>query len=363
MVLTLPSLLLSLLVLPLLSNAASRTSPPSGAIIVRQNTKTTGEFATIQAAVNSLPSDGSNRSIFIYSGTYSEQVYINRTGALALYGYTTDTTTYASNAVTIVHSSSQASGAASDDATGTLRVHKDDFSLYNINVKNSYGQGSQAAALSAYGNRMGLYASSFLGYQDTLYANQGTQVYGKSYIEGAVDFIFGRQGLAYFEGNTISSIGPGCITASGRETNDTGSYVLNRNTLVLGPTALTGTSGKVFLGRPWGAKGNIISHPTIESQYLNSRVVFKNTQIGAQASASWDPCLNPALWSVWSTSDTRTDNVLFATFQNSGPGSSGVTLPSFATALNASAAAEYTIATAVGSDWESWVDTNFVTGE
>lgn len=44
-----------------------------------------------------------------------------------------------------------------------------------------------------------------------------------SSLQGAVDFIFGRQGLAYFGGNTIATKAPGCITASGRETNDTGS--------------------------------------------------------------------------------------------------------------------------------------------
>ena len=78
--------------------------------------------------------------------------------------------------------------------------------------------------------------------KDTLYANEGTQVYLKSYIEvqdimslfrvlaglystkrfvkGAVDFIFGSKGQAYFEGNVIASKGAGCITASGREVND-----------------------------------------------------------------------------------------------------------------------------------------------
>ncbi|KIJ49227.1 carbohydrate esterase family 8 protein [Sphaerobolus stellatus SS14] len=335
-------LIIALLHLPFIANATPRTSPPPGAVVVRQNTTIAGEFSTITDAVNSIPSDGTNRSIFVFPGTYAEQVFINRTGPLILYGYTKNGNRYDDNTVLITHNASLATGAASDDLTGTLRIHKDDFTMYNINLQNTFGKAStngQAIAIAAYGNRLGFYASQFLSYQDTLYANQGTQVYGKSYIEGAVDFIFGREGLAYFEGNTISSIGPGCITANGRETNDTGIYLLNRNKLVLGSTALTGTSGNVFLGRPWGDF---------------ARVVFKHTEIGAQ--------LNPALWSIWDPGDNRTDNVLFATSQNRGPGSEGVTLPSFATALNASEAAEYTIATAVGSDWESWVDTNFVKG-
>lgn len=55
--------------------------------------------------------------------------------------------------------------------------------MYNINVKNTFGVGSQAIAISQYGSRVGLYACGFYGYQDTLYANEGTQVYLRNYIE------------------------------------------------------------------------------------------------------------------------------------------------------------------------------------
>lgn len=52
--------------------------------------------------------------------------------------------------VTLTYGASAAS-AGNDDASGTLRVHANNFKLYNINVVNSYGIGSQALALSAYG--------------------------------------------------------------------------------------------------------------------------------------------------------------------------------------------------------------------
>lgn len=55
----------------------------------------------------------------MHPGTYSEQVYIAaRAAKLIIYGYTTDTSSYTSNVVTITHSSSLVSGAANDDATG-----------------------------------------------------------------------------------------------------------------------------------------------------------------------------------------------------------------------------------------------------
>jgi len=83
----------------------------------------------------------------------------------------------------IIQAGVPASTAGSNDASGTLRVHKDNFKLYNVNVKNTYGVGSQAIAISQYGSRVGLYACGFYGYQDTLYANEGTQVYLRGYIE------------------------------------------------------------------------------------------------------------------------------------------------------------------------------------
>lgn len=64
--------------------AVSRTSPPSGSLIVRVGTTTAGEFATLTAAVDSLPSDSSARSIFIYPGTYAEQIDITRSGPVTV---------------------------------------------------------------------------------------------------------------------------------------------------------------------------------------------------------------------------------------------------------------------------------------
>ncbi|KAF7366946.1 Pectinesterase [Mycena sanguinolenta] len=322
------------LFLPLLQYAlaASRTTPPSGAIVVRAGTTTAGEFSTLSAALASLPNDDSSQSIFIFPGTYTGQNDITREGPLTIYGYTTDTTTYTGNQA-ILTAGVSAATAGSDDASGTLRIHKNNFKMYNVNVKNTFGPGSQAIAIAQYGSQVGLYACGFFGYQDTLYANEGTQVYLKGYIEGAVDFIFGREGLAYFGGNTIAVSGPGCITASGRTSDDTGSYVFNENTVVLASDAASDTSGNVFLGRPWGDF---------------AKVIFKNTVINAP--------MNKALWSVWEPTDPNTDDVFFAEFNTTGSGASGAVRPSFATVLDATDAAMYSISSAVGSDFATWVD-------
>jgi hypothetical protein len=92
-------------------------------------------------------------------------------------------------------------------------------------------------------------------------------------VQGATDFIFGQRGQAFFGGNTISVSNGGCITASGRSSDDTSSCKFNRtsecslpptqllhivvfdkNTIVLAPGAPSTVNGKIYLGRPWGGK-------------------------------------------------------------------------------------------------------------
>lgn len=49
---------------------------------------------------------------------------------------------YGDNTV-IIQNSLSAAVAGSDEASSTLDVKMDDVNIYNINVKNTYGQGSQ----------------------------------------------------------------------------------------------------------------------------------------------------------------------------------------------------------------------------
>lgn len=70
--------------------------------------------------------------------------------------------------------------------------------------------------------------------------------------------------------------------------------------------------------------------------------------------------VNKALWSVWEANDNRTSNVLFATFGNNVPGPQNDAVVSFSTALTEEQAAEYTIATALGSDYDTWVDKAYI---
>ena len=126
--------------------AGGRTSAPSGALVVGED----GSYSTIQDAVNALDiSTSSEQSIFINSGTYYEQVYVQElSGPLSIYGYTSDTGSYSANEAVISARGSQADGSNNDE-TATLRIWTSNVKVYNLNVENTYGEGSQALALSA----------------------------------------------------------------------------------------------------------------------------------------------------------------------------------------------------------------------
>lgn len=127
--------------------AVGRTAAPSGALTVGKN----GIYTTIQDAVDALSTSSTKEQIiFIQPGTYSEQVSIaSLSGPLTIYGSTSDTSSYSKNEVIITARESQAT-QSTNDLTATLSVHTSDFKMYNVKVVNSYGQGSQALALSAY---------------------------------------------------------------------------------------------------------------------------------------------------------------------------------------------------------------------
>ena len=128
--------------------ARALTSPPAGALVVGGK-----DYAKIQDAVDVLNTTSAEEQlIFIEAGTYYEQVDIPAlSGPLTVYGYSEDVSSYADNQVVITYSDALAN-EDNDYATATLRVRTSDFKMYNVDVKNTYGQADtdgQALAISA----------------------------------------------------------------------------------------------------------------------------------------------------------------------------------------------------------------------
>ncbi|KAJ7099950.1 hypothetical protein B0H15DRAFT_770977 [Mycena belliarum] len=70
--------------------------------------------------------------------------------------------------------------------------------------------------------------------------------------------------------------------------------------------------------------------------------------------------MNKAIWSAWNKGDPRADNIFFGDFNTTGTGASGASRPSFATVLTAAQVTSYSISSAVGSEYASWVDAAYV---
>ncbi|KAJ7637285.1 carbohydrate esterase family 8 protein [Mycena polygramma] len=314
-----------------------RTVPPDGAVVVKASGALTGDFNTIQAAVTSLPADGSAQVIFIYPGTYFEQVHITRpTGNLTIMGFTPDIKSHTANCVRLAFNLSQGQ-VGGGDLPATLRIDTGNFALYNIDVVNTFGphtaSGGQALAVAGYGTNLGFYGVGFYGYQDTLRAEKGVQFYSLCYIEGAIDYIFGQHGHAFFHRSTVASVDAGAITADGPDTPDQSLFVLNECNITTSAAATSDLTGLVFLGRPWSAQ---------------AQVAYISCYLGA--------LINPAGWEPWSASMPQTDGVFFAEYASTGPGAAGQRAP-FSTQLTS--ATGFGIADVLGANWMDWVDGDY----
>ena len=221
-----------------------------------------------------------------------------------------------------------------DDLTATVRNWSPNTAFYNLDITNTYGKGAQALALSANAGNQAYYACSFTSYQDTVLAENGVQIYAKSYVEGATDFIFGQHATAWFDGVDIGLVATskGTITASGRpSSSDPSWYVLNKCS-VAAAAGQSVPAGAYYLGRPWAAY---------------ARVVVQET--------SMTDAINTAGWVQWNAGDPRTADVTFEEYGNTGAGASG-TRASFAKEIGGAVG----VATVLGSGYASWVDATYL---
>ncbi|KAI0113288.1 carbohydrate esterase family 8 protein [Daldinia grandis] len=295
-------------------------------------------YATFSAAIAAIQKVSSTKAVtvFIYPGTYKEQLVFNRSGTTIFRGYTADTSSNKHNQVTIQNShgvDTQADQSNSDSAT--LYSRAPDIQLHNINLSNVFGQARNFASLGfAIGNngRAAFYGCQVTGNQDTFDTNAGTSVFAyNTLVGGSIDFIWGA-GSAYFLNCTIApNTKGGYIAAMKRASASTpGGLVFDQSTIAATANA---PAGSVFLGRPY-------------NQY--SRVAYIKTHL--------DGSIAPAGWSVWSKTDPRTDGALLGEYQNYGPGADTKARASFSRQLSDTDVAQFRLSSFFPSQGTSWID-------
>lgn len=300
----------------------------------------TGDFGSLQAAIGSIPSGSTMpRTITVKPGTYRESVNVwaDRTN-LTIQGATANPADVVlsydlpANGVKFYGGTWGAGGSA------TLNVLAEGTTVRNLTVENAYDEaangGSQALAVRSVGDKVTFDGTRFLGNQDTYLADTTgrdatARTYLKNcYIEGDVDFIYGR-GTAVLDGCTIHSLDRGSATNNG--------YVVAPSTknsnpygILIVDSKLTSDAapGTVSLGRPWFASSDPDAHPmaVIRDSVLGSHIAVRG----------W------ADMSGHSWAEGR-----FAAYNNSGPGAH---INEFHPQLTPDEAAKFTRETFLG-DW------------
>jgi pectin methylesterase-like acyl-CoA thioesterase len=225
-------------------NAVS-APPPSGSATVAKDG--TGQYTTVQAAINAVPAGNTSRRVItIKPGTYREIVTIPANKPLiTLQGLGTSNTQ-----TTIVNN--RDAGHFGLQGSGTVQAYGKDLTVSNLTITNDYDEntyetGDQALALYLDADRARFDNVRLLGDQDTFLVDNNARTYfTNSYVEGTVDFIFGA-GIAVFTNTRIhekrSTGGP--LTAASTPAEKAYGFLFYQCTI-------TGTgSNNTTLGRPW----------------------------------------------------------------------------------------------------------------
>jgi len=293
--------------------------PASAATAVTVAADGSGNFTTIQAAIAAA---STGTVITVKAGTYHGQVSI----PAAKSGITLQGATGVSTDIVITGNAPASTAGTAGSAT-VLNLAKN-TTIKGLTIANTYAaHDSQALALYAGGDRQVYRNVRLLGYQDTFLSWGGTgtaqvrQYVYKSYIEGAVDFIYGN-GALVIDSTTIRSLdrastNNGYITAAATNASNAYGILITRSTLTSTAAAAT-----VALGRCWHAGGaaDAIGQVLVRDSTLGGHI----RQAGAwqdMSGFSWKTCR-------------------FSEFNNTGAGATQGTTDR--PQLSASTAARYT---------------------
>lgn len=213
-------------------------------------------YTTIQEAINAVPDyrkAGPTR-IYIKKGVYKEKIVIatskEKVHLTGEDGVVLTYDDYASKP-NIFGEEKGTSGSAS------IYIFGPDFIAENITFENASGPVGQAVACLIAADRTVFRRCRFLGFQDTLYTfgEHTREYYEDCYIEGTVDFIFGKA-LAVFNHCELhcKSTG-GYLTAPAAPEDSRYGYVFYDCHLTASPDV---KAGSVWLSRPWRPYGKAV---------------------------------------------------------------------------------------------------------
>ncbi|EOA32123.1 hypothetical protein CARUB_v10015374mg [Capsella rubella] len=254
-----------------------------------------GDFVKITEAISSIAEKTTPVVIYVKAGIYYENVIVSR-DQVTMYGDGKQRTIVSGNLNRLDHPDYTTYQTATFSVTGNEFIVKD-MGFVNVAGPTKH----QVVAFHTRSTHSVMFRCAFNGYQDTLYAHEGKQLYRECDIVGTVDFIFG-EASAVFEMCRIMPRKPlsgQYITITAQNANDnkarTGFSIIKSRIFPFDENL----TAAVYLGRPWG------SHAT---------VAIMESELG--------PCIDPRGWVAWNRSlDPPPPTVSLGEYRNYGPGS------------------------------------------
>ncbi|MQL73734.1 hypothetical protein Taro_006066 [Colocasia esculenta] len=256
-----------------------------------------GNFSTVQAAVDSAPNKGKARYvIYVKQGTYAENVNVGKSKTnLMIVGD-------GMNKTTITGSLNVVDGSTTFNSA-TLAAVGEGFILQDICIQNTAGpEKHQAVALRVVADKSAINRCKIEAYQDTLYTHSLRQFYRDSIVSGTVDFIFGNAAVVFQNCSLVArkpmSNQQNLVTAQGRTDPNQNTGTSVQNCRVVPSADLAPVKGTIpsYLGRPW-------------KEY--SRTVFLQSYL--------DDHIAPRGWLEWSGTFAL-DTLFYGEYSNQGPG-------------------------------------------
>ncbi|MFD4597670.1 pectinesterase family protein [Streptomyces sp. NPDC058464] len=308
-----------------------------------------GDFSTVQAAVTAAT--GSGWTLVLAPGVYRETVAVDTTRTEATWIGATENP----RDVVIVYDNAAGTpkpGGGTHGTTGsaTTTVQADGFTARWITFANDWlradhpdSTGTQAVALKVQGDRSAFHHCRFLGHQDTLYADStalgvfARQYFAHCYVEGDVDFVFGRA-TAVYEGchfrtldrTDLAAAPYGFVLAPSTANANPYGYLVSRSRI-----SSAAPDAAYKLARPWVPSSDTTARPSL---------VVRDSWLGPGIDAV-APYTNMSDAFPWQSQR-------FAEYRNSGPGAA-ITVPGNRPQLTAEQAGSATRETFLG-DWTPW---------
>ncbi len=251
-----------------------KTQMPAPAITKTVAQDGSGDYTTVQAAFNDVPSNYTGQyTIFVKKGIYKEKLLLSSSKVnVVLRGEDRDST--------VLTYDDYAGIAGGTSGSYSVGIDAPDFTAVNITFQNTVKNdqtvsGQQAVALRSNGDRQAFYNCKLLGYQDTYYAwggsGTGRVFMKKCYIEGSVDFIFGRD-IVLFDSCELHVNRNQCsLTAASTDPESEFGFVFKDCKISYDSVGFDGNVvSKIYLGRAWQAEPRTVFMNTYEPSVVDS---------------------------------------------------------------------------------------------